>query len=52
MKELLCEIQEERADEWIAEHYPDAEEGTPEWEMAAQNYSWAVLQKVLPGINR
>lgn len=40
MKELLFEMQEERADKWIAEHYPDAEEGTPEWEMAAQNYNW------------
>lgn len=40
MKELLFEMQEERANEWIAENYPDAEEGTPEWEMAAQNYSW------------
>lgn len=40
MKELLFEIQEERADEWIAEHYPDAEEGSPEWKMATQNYSW------------
>jgi len=40
MKELLFEMQEERANEWIAENYPDAEEGTAEWEMAAQNHSW------------
>ena len=40
MKELLFEIQEERTDEWIAENYPDAEEGTPEWDAAAQEYSW------------
>ncbi|EPM0144944.1 hypothetical protein [Citrobacter freundii] len=40
MKELLHELQEERALEWIEENYPDAVEGTPEWEIAAQNYSW------------
>lgn len=40
MKELLHERQEEDALEWINENFPDAEEGTPEWEMAAQNYSW------------
>lgn len=40
MKELLFEMQEERANEWIAENYPDAEEGTPEWDAAAQEYSW------------
>ncbi|HDW8678015.1 TPA: hypothetical protein RNA60_004394 [Escherichia coli] len=40
MKELLFEIQEERTDEWIAENYTDAEEGTPEWDVAAQEYSW------------
>ncbi|MBC6504415.1 hypothetical protein GW742_23575 [Citrobacter freundii] len=40
MKELLFEMQEERADKWIAENYPDAEEGTPEWNAAAQEYSW------------
>lgn len=40
MKELLFEMQEERADEWIAENYPDAEEGTPEWDAAAQEYRW------------
>ena len=39
MKELLHELQEERALEWIEENYPDAVEGTPEWEIAAQNYS-------------
>lgn len=39
-KDWLCNVQEERCDEWIAEHYPDAEEGTSEWEMAAQNHSW------------
>lgn len=40
MKELLFEMQEEQRDEWIAENYPDAEEGTPEWDAAAQEYSW------------
>ncbi|HCO1252223.1 TPA: hypothetical protein N7L09_002872 [Escherichia coli] len=40
MKELLLERQDEEALEWIAENFPDAEEGTPEWEMAAKNYSW------------
>ena len=40
MKELLFEMQEERRDEWIAENYPDTEEGTPEWDAAAQEYSW------------
>jgi hypothetical protein len=40
MKELLFDMQEERADEWIAENYPEAEEGTPEWDAAAQEYSW------------
>ncbi|NWC63971.1 hypothetical protein [Cedecea sp. P7760] len=40
MKELLYERQEADALKWINEHFPDAEEGTPEWEMAAQNYSW------------
>lgn len=40
MKELLFDMQEEHADEWIAENYPDAEEGTPEWDAAAQEYSW------------
>lgn len=40
MKELLFEMQEERANERIEENYPDVEEGTPEWEIAVQNYSW------------
>lgn len=40
IKELLFEMQEEQRDEWIAENYPDAEEGTPEWDAAAQEYSW------------
>lgn len=40
MKELMFEMQQEKADEWIEENYPDAEEGTPEWEIAAQNYGW------------
>lgn len=40
MKELLHERQEEDALEWINENFPDAEEGTPEWETATQNYSW------------
>lgn len=39
MKELLFEMEEERANEWIAEHYPDVEEETVEWEMAEQDYS-------------
>lgn len=40
MKEQLFEMQEKRANEWIAENYPGAEEGTPEWDAAAQEYSW------------
>lgn len=40
MKELLFEMQEERASKWIEENFPDAEEGTPEWEIAAQNHGW------------
>ncbi|ELQ6035283.1 hypothetical protein R2223_003951 [Cronobacter sakazakii] len=40
MKELLHEIREERALEWIEDNYPDAEEGTPEWDFASQNYNW------------
>lgn len=40
MKEFLHERQEEDALEWINENYPDAEEGTSEWEIAAQDYSW------------
>lgn len=40
MKELVFDMQEERANEWIAENYPDAEEGTPEWDAAVQEYSW------------
>ncbi|ENZ5952291.1 hypothetical protein ACGXZQ_004181 [Escherichia albertii] len=39
MQELLFEMQEERADKWIEGNYPDAEEGTPEWDAAAQEYS-------------
>lgn len=39
-KDWLFEMQEERAAHWIEENFPDAEEGTPEWELAAQNYSW------------
>lgn len=39
MKELLHEIQEERAQEWIEENYPEAEEGTEEFDAAAQAYS-------------
>lgn len=30
MDDLLFENQQEKADEWIKENYPDAEEGTPE----------------------
>lgn len=40
VKEQLSEMQEERAEQWIGENYPDAEEGTSEWEIAAQDYSW------------
>lgn len=40
MKELLFEMQEEQRDEWIADNFPDVEEGTPEWAMAADNYQW------------
>lgn len=40
IKELLFDMQEERRDEWISNNYPEAEEGTPEWDAAAQEYSW------------
>ena len=40
MKELLFDMQEEHRDEWISINYPEAEEGTPEWDAAAQDYSW------------
>lgn len=39
MKELLFDMQEERTNEWIAENYPEAEEGTEEFDVAAQAYS-------------
>lgn len=39
MKELPHEIQEERAQEWIEENYPEAKEGTEEFDVAAQAYS-------------
>lgn len=39
MKELLFDMQEERRDEWISNNHPEAEEGTPEWDAAAQEYS-------------
>ncbi|WP_085543021.1 hypothetical protein [Cedecea sp. NFIX57] len=39
MKELMYEIQEEKGKAWIAENYPDVEEGTPEWDIAAEDYS-------------
>ncbi|HIE9287925.1 TPA: hypothetical protein ACXP8P_000305 [Klebsiella variicola subsp. variicola] len=39
IKELLFDIQEEWRDEWISINYPEAEEGTPEWDAAAQEYS-------------
>lgn len=39
-KDWLCNVQEERCDEWIEDNYPDAEEGTPEWDAAAQEFSW------------
>ncbi|HFT1072117.1 TPA: hypothetical protein ACMEZR_000196 [Klebsiella pneumoniae] len=40
MKELLFDMQQERRDEWIFNNYPEAEEGTPEWDAAVQEYSW------------
>lgn len=40
MKELMFEMEEERANQWIEENFPDVEEDTPEWDMAAQEYSW------------
>ena len=39
-KEWLCEVQEERAHEWVITNYPEAEEGTPEWDHALQEYGW------------
>lgn len=40
IKELLFDIQEEWRHEWISINYPEAEEETPEWDAAAQEYSW------------
>ncbi len=40
MKELLFDMQGEHRDEWISINYPEAEEETPEWDAAAQDYSW------------
>ncbi|EML8490110.1 hypothetical protein WAB73_003342 [Salmonella enterica subsp. enterica] len=40
IKDHLFDMQEERRDEWIEMNYPEAEEGTPEWDAAAQEYNW------------
>ncbi|MBY6260061.1 hypothetical protein K3G69_26665 [Phytobacter diazotrophicus] len=40
IKELFCDMQEERCIAWIMGNYPDAEEGTEEWDAAAQEYRW------------
>nr|WP_240355048.1 hypothetical protein [Pectobacterium brasiliense] len=34
------EIEEKNRDSWIADHYPDAEVDSDEWESAAENYHW------------
>lgn len=39
-KEWLYEVQEERAHEWVITNYPEAEEGTPEWDHALRQYGW------------
>ncbi len=39
-KEWLCEVQADRAHEWIITNHPEAEEGTPEWDHALQEYGW------------
>ncbi|MFJ5338800.1 hypothetical protein ACIPSD_06755 [Pectobacterium sp. CHL-2024] len=40
VKELLYEAQEAQREEWIAEHYPEAEEGTEEFDAAGLAHSW------------
>lgn len=38
MKEAFFEMQQKKCDKWITENYPDAEEGTREFETAEQQY--------------
>ncbi|AZK61360.1 hypothetical protein ACIPR7_18140 [Pectobacterium parvum] len=40
VKELLFEAQEAQRDEWIAEHYPEAEEGTEAFDAAGLAHDW------------
>ncbi|MDK9421978.1 hypothetical protein PO857_004321 [Pectobacterium carotovorum] len=40
VKELLFEAQEAQREEWIAEQYPEAEEGSEEFDSAALAYGW------------
>ncbi|WP_405077824.1 hypothetical protein [Pectobacterium versatile] len=40
VKELLFEVQEAQRNEWMAEHYPEAEEGTEEFDAIALEYGW------------
>lgn len=39
-KDHLFDMQEERRNEWITSNFPEAEEDTPEWDVAAQEYRW------------
>ena len=39
-KEWLYEVQEERARAWIEDNFPNAEEGTEEFDAAAQEHDW------------
>ena len=39
IKEYMMELQEERFETWAAEHHPDVEPGTPEWDTIGQYYS-------------
>ncbi|ADU73018.1 hypothetical protein [Pantoea sp. At-9b] len=38
-KDYFMELEEDRRDGWISHHYPDAEEGSEEWEYAALDYA-------------
>ncbi|MEQ9883167.1 hypothetical protein ABRP83_13425 [Pectobacterium brasiliense] len=39
-KDYILEVEEKNRDSWIADHYPNAEVESDEWESAAQNYRW------------
>lgn len=39
-KDYVMEMEEKSRDAWIADHYPDAQVESDEWESAAQHYRW------------